>query len=412
MKAQTLALFICIFLTLFSASIQVAGSQTYQSLNFQQQQPSQLHNFSMKGSENLNWIQAMTHEHDIPFSSLRNGLSRLGMLIEMGAKHPAVNCEEDCESNFNINRCLNHCETNSGIACPAACEQAKEAKAVACRLGLVGATYYLTQFQEITHRSKELIWHGPNASLNIEAYAYMKESEAGVSCRDSHFIRKFPTRSPLPGESRPPIQRVEVCAAWNDYFQAAGLGIRRTRPEFFRAYSSQSGLSYNQWLEENRKQDKEVNQIQATMWRAHTLAILHAYWQHLHGFKRSQQMRIPREEYRMWMGWNKLVGGIIPDLNLNSCAGNAEFLAYQLMPNCVVGQPLKNGGVCRGTPEPGAAVFGTLKSEIFHQMQLDRASEDFIEALEAFASPMEESRKIPYRWPSRMSEPFSFSRTQ
>ncbi len=368
--------------------------------------------FPLRGTENFRWIQAMKHEHDIPFTHSHRGLSRLSMLIEMGQKHPAVDCTGDCEAQFNMNRCLSHCQDHSGLSCEQACLKAKEAKAVACRLGLVGATYYLTQFQEITGRSRELIWHGPNASLNIEAYAYMKEAEAGISCDRSLFIQKFPTRAPFPGESRPPIQRVEVCQAWNEYYQMAGWGVSRARPATFRGYDARSGLTFEQWLLKVQNEEREVNLIQSKMWRAHTLAILHAYWQHLHQFKRSEQMSIPAPEYQMWMGWNKLVGGLIPDLNLNSCAGNAEFLAYQLMPNCVVGQRLHNGRICQGTPEPGASIFGTIKSEIFYRMQLDRASEDFIEAIEAFSSPMEESRKIPYRWPRMMNEPMSFSRAQ
>lgn len=387
-------------------------------------------NKTMRGSENLNWIKQMKHEHDIPFSvsserdqaaqsprsakgsSRRKSheLSRLGMLVEMGLKHPAVNCENDCTAVFDQRKCLRHCQENSGASCPQACEKAQEAKAVACQLGLVGATYYLTQFQEITGRSNQLIWHGPNASLNIEAYAYMKEMEKGLSCEQSLFISRFPTRRPSPGESAPPIQRVEVCQAWIDYFRAAGHGIKRQRVSFVEGYDSQSGLTYENWLEQIQKVQQETSHIQSLMWRAHTLAILHAYWQHLHEFKRSRQMEIPREEYRMWMGWNKLVGGLIPDMNLNSCAGNAEFLAYQLMPNCVVGERTPSGKICQGTSEPGASFFGSIKSEIFHQMQTDRASEDFIEAIEAFSTPMEEFRKIPYVWPWNTYEPFSFNR--
>ena len=360
----------------------------------------------------LRWITTMKNEQDIPFSSTQNRLTRMSMLVEMGQKHPAVNCTADCENDFNMNRCLRHCDQSSGKNCQAACESAKAAKNVACQLGLVGATYYLTAFQEITGRSKELIWHGPNSSLNIEAYAYMKERELGIPCERSEFMKKFPTRRPQMGESQPPISRIEVCKAWNDYYTAAGNGVARNRVDGILGYSEQTGLTYEAWLNKIQNERRTINAIQATMWKAHTFAILHAYWQNLHNFKRSAQMQIPRAEYEMWMGWNKLVGGLIPGLNLNSCAGSAEFLAYQLMPNCVVGEVLHNGRICQGTPEPGASIFGTIKSEIFHKMQSDRASEDFIEAIEAFSSPMEAQHRIPYRWPDQMREPFSYSRAQ
>ncbi|MFN8944543.1 MAG: hypothetical protein ACK5WZ_07965 [Pseudobdellovibrionaceae bacterium] len=361
--------------------------------------------------ESLRWILSMKNEQDMVFSARDNRLSRMSMLVEMGQKHPAVNCTADCDSNFDMNRCLRHCNLNSGKNCPTACDSAKKLKNEACHLGLVGATYYLTGFQEITKRSEELIWHGPNASLNIEAYAYMKERELGISCDKSVFIGKFPTRRPLPGESQPPILRHEVCAAWNEYFAAAGT-IARNRVDGVLGYSEQSGLTYEVWLNQISQERRTIDNIQSIMWKAHTFAILHAYWQSLHRFKRSSQMHIPAPEYAMWMGWNKLVGGIIPELNLNSCVGSAEFLAYQLMPNCVVGEVLLNGRICKGTAEPGASIFGSIKSEVFHQMQSDRASHDFIEAIEAFSSPMEAHRKIPYQWPTEMREPFSFNRAR
>lgn len=360
----------------------------------------------------LRWITNMRNEQDIPFSSTQNRLTRMSMLVEMGQKHPAVNCTADCDSNFDMNRCMRHCDTNSGKNCQAACNSAKSAKNIACQLGLVGATYYLTAFQEITGRSEELIWHGPNSSLNIEAYAYMKERELGIPCERSEFIKKFPTRRPLAGESQPPIHRVEVCKAWNDYYASAGDRIARPRIENVQGYSEQTGLTFEAWHAQVQRERSAISAIQATMWKAHTFAILHAYWQNLHQFKRSAQMHVPQAEYAMWMGWNKLVGGLIPGLNLNSCAGSAEFLAYQLMPNCIVGEVLHNGRICQGTSEPGASIFGSIKSEIFHRMQTDRASEDFIEAIEAFSSPMEAQHRIPYRWPHQMREPYSFSRAQ
>lgn len=360
----------------------------------------------------LQWILKMNHEQDIPFSSKTNEINRLGMLIELGKKHPAVDCSADCSAQFNMKQCLRHCDRNSGKSCPAACETARNLKAQACQLGLVGATYYLTGFQEITKRSEELIWHGPNSSLNIEAYAYMKERELGISCEQSVFIKRFPTRASLSGESKSPITRLEVCHAWNHYFHAAGDGLVRPRVDFIEGYAPETGLSPEDWQKEREIRRREINFIQSLMWKAHTFAILHAYWQNLHRFKRSQQMHVPRDEYRMWMGWNKLVGGMIPSLNLNSCVGSAEFLAYQLMPNCVVGEILHNGRICKGTPEPGASIFGNIKSEIFHQMQAERASEDFIEAIEAFSSPMEAEHKVPYRWPENTVEPFSFSRAR
>lgn len=360
----------------------------------------------------LRWVQRMKHEQDIPFSAPQGRHSRLGMLVEMGEKHPAVDCTSGCNQDFNMRRCLDHCELNSGKSCQRACDSAKETRRVACRLGLVGATYYLTGFQEITKRSEVFIWHAPNSSLNIEAYAYMKERELGIPCERSVFMAKFPTRTPSPGESRPPITRVEVCRAWEDYFEAAGHGIARPLPPMVEGYSETSGLPFDEWVRDRQRRSGEINSIQAKMWKAHTFAILHAYWQNLHKFKRSVNMSIAREEYLMWMGWNRLVGGLIPELNLNSCASNAEFLAYQLMPNCVVGERLANGRTCKGTPEPGASVFGAIKSEVFHTMQTELASEDFIHAIEAFSSPMEDIHKVPYRWPRGVTEPMSFDRAR
>jgi len=286
------------------------------------------------------------HEYDVPYTAPPGQPSRLAMLKEMGEKFPNYNCEEDCSSPDPVVR-------------------------EACKLGSFGALYVLTTRQISTNRTEKYIWRVPNTSLNIEPYAYMKEMEAGIPCEESGFIKKFPEREISAGGRGPVVTRVDVCRIWQMYFKSASAAPVRG------AERPQEQISYTQSL----------------LWRGHTTSLAHNYWQYYPEYTGDARGEVPKEEYQMWMGWNRVVGNIVPRLNERSCGSDSQFTMKQIMPDCIRGTTLPDGTKCRGENPPGLRNMISRWGLAIVQSSL--ATLDFGQGLRAMERPVIRAMSSP-----------------
>ncbi|MGZ3685932.1 MAG: hypothetical protein ACXVCI_18885 [Bdellovibrionota bacterium] len=306
-----------------------------------------LGSLSLAGAAPHFFYDDIEHEYDVPYTAPPGQPSRLAMLKEMGEKYPNFNCEQDCSSADPVVR-------------------------EACTLGSFGSLYVLTTRQMTTNRTGKYIWKVPNASLNIEPYAYMKEMEAGIPCEQSGYIKKFPTREVSPGGQEPVVSRVEVCRVWQLYFKSAGAPPVK-------------GTS---------KPPEQISYTQSLLWRGHTTSLAHNYWQYYLEYTGDARGEVPKDEYKMWMGWNRVVGKIVPALNERSCGSDALFTMKQIMPDCIRGAELPGGKKCRGESPPGLGNMINRWGLAIVQNSLSTL--DFGRGLSAMESPVMKAMSSPY----------------
>lgn len=281
------------------------------------------------------FFEQLVDERNIAYES-KTGPSRLSMIEEMGQKYPGKDCSNQC-----------------GIVSKIPYYEK------ACRLGMFGSIYLFTGFQKRTGRSEIDIWQTPNYSLNIAPYAFMKERENGVSCEYSHFIRKFPTRVPKSGESSPPLSHLDVCRAWNAYFDASDASTeKRVARVSERGASQSSAPKDSRTTSEN---STKINLAQSLLWEAHTKALLHSYWQYKEILSWGDHVSVPLEEYEMWMAWSRIVGTWAPRMNNSTCVEDATVIAYQLFPDCILGRK-RSGITCSGSEPPNSGMISAIKS--------------------------------------------------
>ncbi len=300
------------------------------------------------------FYQNMEHDYDVPYAGRAGAPSRLDMIKEMGEKYPNIDCSADCNS-------------------------ADPAVRSTCKMGSLGALHVLTERQMSTNRTDKFIWQAPNASLNIEPYAYMKEMEAGIPCEESGFIKKFPTRKSTDPDKPAPIERVEVCKAWQMYFKSAAAPPAPT-------LLNKNGAAV--------KSGEQTKHTQSLLWHAHTASLLHSYWNYYAEYSGKAKAEVPREEYEMWMGWNRVVGALVPMMNQYSCGGDSAFIMTQLMPNCLRGTTLPNGKKCKGTNPPH--LWDMMNRWGLSVVQNTLATTDFDDALNSMAKTVEHERSSPW----------------
>ncbi len=323
------------------------------------------------------FFESLSNEREIPFVAAPGQLSRLSMIAEMGRKYPGMDCSHQCDDSVPY-------------------------KNEACQYGLLGATYILTGFQYKTARSQIDIWQTPNSSLNIGAYSFMVEREQGIPCSRSKYIKKWPTRAPEPGESRAPITHVEVCRAWNRYFDAASGPVYDLSDKPKPTFRMRGGRRVRIITAKDRRwlaKKKKVDAIQKKLWDAHTKAILHSYWQYAEILRYGPHVGVPQKEYELWMGWNRIVGNWIPQQNYNSCVEGAEFLAYMLMPDCIVGNKDGFGNDCKGTLAPESGLGDAIKGMQFGFAQELYKTTDFSLAIDAFLTTIDNAPYKNYQSP-------------
>lgn len=291
-------------------------------------------------------------DFDAPYLVGQGNLpSRLEMIQEIGRKYPNEDCYQACRE--------------------------KGLSEVACSLGSIGSLYVLTKRQVETQRERMFIWQVPNASLTLEPYIYMREMEAGIPCSESPYIKQFPTRSPRKGERNPPLDRQEVCESWVAYFRLAG--------------SPGKNLDQRMTGAAKARLRKKVNEAQSRLWRAHTTSLLHSYWQHFHEYQRHSRTDTPEDEYKMWMGWNLVVGKLVPQINDSSCAQHSTFIMNQLMPNCIRGTFREDGSLC--VPDNASSMRDRVNQFRLDKMQKLFSTTDFSQAIEVFEKTIKWERE-------------------
>ena len=328
---------------------------------------------SAKGNlGNSKFYDSLVDDRNVPYSAPQGQLSRRNMLVELGKKYPGRDCSAQCSSKNNF-------------------------MDEACKLGLFGSIYLLTSLQEHTGRAQLTIWQSPNSALTVGPYAFMVEREAGISCKDSQYIEKYPTRQPRQGESAAPMQHVDVCEAWNSYFDVA---------------TGKAKLDHSETpftIEQLTDGKNQVAKIQKALWVAHSKALLHSYWQYMDDLAYHPDGTIPADEYREWNGWNQIVAKIIPIGNFDSCADKAEGAAYQLMPNCIKGTKLQGDRLCEASTPVWWKSFSGAWSLGFRGALASFKTLNFIDSILAHqADFINQSGQYEYRAPiSGIAEPIN-----